>query len=123
MTFLKTGGLSVLTEIEEEEVIDYTDEFSRYRKENDYILAQGKGINFLSLRKLERPLVRADRKQASYELEYRWLSTRCERSCDQAFACAEGIDYKLLQRKEIQALLRDLKKGADVVLFNYFKLY
>lgn len=110
-------------EDDEESVVDYTEEFSGYRSGNNYLLVQGRGNNVLALNKLPTPVVRSDGKRASYELEYRWLSQSCEHSRDQAYVMVTDSEFIYLQRKEVSALLRHLKKGSEVVLFDYFNLF
>lgn len=101
-------------------VIDYTEDFSEHVG-IDFVIAQGSGRNFISIVKLETPIKRLDGKKASYELGYRYLSTDCENSKDQAWACVLGSEQTFWQAKEIKKLLADMKKG-DVNVFDYFNI-
>lgn len=103
-------------------VIDYTDGYGRGYMPN-CLIAQGRGTNFLALHRNDRKTRRADGKLAQYELIYRWLTIRCEREDDEAFACVKGDDWIFLQRKEIDKILKALKTRKVVNLFDHFNLF
>ncbi|MFY0990981.1 hypothetical protein [Halomonas sp. C05BenzN] len=100
-----------------ESLVDYSESFQAA------LIAQGKGSNFLSLTRLDEPYERFDGKRASYELNYRWLSTDCQEEDDQAWACVQGAECTYWQHKEITKLLRQLKRHDDVDLFEHFDLF
>jgi hypothetical protein len=100
-----------------EAFVDYVSEFP------DAIIAQGQNSNFIRIVKLDQPFRRADGKKASYELEYRWLSTQCENENDQAWACVQGNEFTYWQAAEIKPLLAGLKAGKDVCVFDHFNLF
>src|SRR5690606_33765459 len=87
----------------------------------DAVLAQGRGRDVLLLHKRDTPSKRADGKRASYEVEHRWLSVGCERESDQAWACVQGSDITLWQRKELDGLFQAVKRG-EANIFNHFFL-
>ena len=101
-----------------DEVIDYTEEYNGKSSFHDYIAVHGKGRMVLMLSKLEEPVQRWDGKKASYRLEDRSLSQRCEHYRDEAWACVRADDWQFLQRKEIEKCLRGMKKGKT--LFDFF---
>jgi hypothetical protein len=95
-------------------IVDYTDAFPYA------IAAQGLGKNVLILEKLEHPFRRIDRKEASYQIEYRWLSTLCSTEKDQAWCCVLGSEFSYFQRKEFD--IEAIKSGRKT-LFDCFQLF
>lgn len=84
--------------------------------------AQGQGANFLSISKLDEKFKRADGKLAQYELNYRWLSCECNNENDEAYVCVLGSEFTYYQRKELDALFKQIKTGK-VNLFELFNLF
>jgi hypothetical protein len=104
--------------MEQPTLVDYSVHFPRA------VAAQGKGHNVLILTHLDRPTqARFDRKPASYELEYRWLSRTCIEPNDEAYVCVQGSERTFWQRRELgPALFRAFKAGT-LNLFDHFALY
>lgn len=98
-------------------VIDYSESFP------DALLAQGNDTNVLILFHLDTPATRADGRKATYELCYRWLSVACQNSRDEAWCCVQGAEVTYWQYQEISHLVRAIKAGNDVSLFEHFKLH
>lgn len=101
----------------EQQIVDYSAHFK------DAVMAQGRGTEFLCLTKLDRPFVRADGKKALYQIENRWLSKECREENDGAYACCRGQDFTYWQHVEIRSLLRKIREGKDVNLFEQFRLF
>lgn len=102
---------------QEQSIIDYTSHFK------DALLAQGRGTEFLCLGKLDRPFERFDGKKAIYQIEHRWLSKECREENDEAYACCKGREFTYWQHTEIRSLLRKIREGKDVNLFEQFRLF
>lgn len=99
------------------EVVDYSKSFP------DHIIAQGKGSNFIAIEKLDQPFQRADGKQASFQVDHRWLSSECENENDESYVCVKGQEFTYWQEKEIKRLLKTVRRGSEVNVFDYFNLY
>lgn len=108
-----------MSDNEETPVIDY----SHQKCWENALIAQGKGSNFIVIYRLEQPFERADRKKASYELEYRSLSRECESEDDDNYACCEFSDLTYWQAKEMKSLLAGIKAGREVNVFDHFNLF
>ena len=97
-------------------LVDYSHEFP------NALLVQGRDDNVLILSKLDEPFKRFDGKKASYELVYRWLSTKCEHEDDEAFVFVLGAEATFWQAKEIKQLLPEIKNKDEVDIFEHFNL-
>jgi hypothetical protein len=75
----------------------------------DCVKAERRGVNALVLRKLDSPRRRADGKNGTYQLEYRWFKSEST-NVSEPF----GNDFSLWLKKEI-----DFDKG----LFEQFRLF
>lgn len=100
-------------------LVDYYEDFAN----ENAVIAQGQGSNFIVIRKLDKLFRRGDGKKALYELEYRWLSQECRNERDQCWACVQGSEFSYWQRKEIESLLRKIQKVGDVNVFDHFFLH
>jgi len=85
-----------------EEIVDYSESFP------EAIVAHGLLNNVLILRKLDKPVRRVDKKQAMFEIEYRWLSRYVSNERDEAWCCVEGNEFSYWQADEI-----DLEAAKD----------
>lgn len=98
------------------QVVDYSSNFP------DALIAQGKDREFLAIFKCQ-PFKRVDGKVASFEVVNRSLSTVCRNDSDDAYACVRGYDVSYWQAKELGGMLRKIKQGKDVNLFEEFRLF
>lgn len=98
-------------------IVDYDSAFP------SALIAQGKGSNFLCLERLNEPYRRADGKRALYQLEYRWLSSECQTTGDQSWACVQGREFTYWQRAEICKLLAALRQNKVINMFDHFQLF
>lgn len=97
-------------------IVDYSHSFP------DALIAQGRDTNFLAVSKLDTPMKRADGKMASFEVMHRWLSQPCHHEDDEAYVCVQGAEITYWQQKEIKQLVRHLKQGKEVNVFDHFFL-
>jgi len=114
-----------------EPFVDYTEEFKRLqgRSTPGEIVAvhgwnpEGSDPAVLILTRLKSPVRRFDKKTASWELQYRWLSQPCRDPKDEAWCCVKGLEDTYYQKQELQkmGLLRGLKQGKS--LFDFFNLF
>ena len=99
------------------EVVDYSHKFP------NHLVAQGKGSNFIAIEKLDQPFQRADGKQASFQVDHRWLSSECTHENDENYVRVEGQEFTYWQEKEIKRLLKTVRSGNEVNVFDYFNLF
>ena len=92
-----------------ETIIDVTEEVKTEIVSSSTILAQRKGLNVLILKPIE-----PHKKTAHFLLEYRWLSR-------EDVHCAQGSDYILLTKKEMQETQKQMDTGKT--LFDCFNLF
>lgn len=95
-------------------VIDYSDAFPAATA------AHGNQNNVLILNRLDQPFQRNDGKKATYQLEYRWLSTECAKETDEAWCCVLGNEFTFWQRKEVD--IAAIEAGRKT-LFDCFNLF
>jgi len=91
---------------ENENITDVNEHFPRACK------AERKGQNVLIMRELKEPFRRFDGKYASWELEYRWLSSTIK--SDPQCVCVQGNEFTYYKNREW-----DKSKG----LFEQFNLF
>ena len=99
-----------------ENIINYKDSHKKS------FLAQGKDKSFISLKKLDAPFKRFDGKRVSYEMDYRWLSTPCEKENDESWCCVQGNEFTYWTAKELTEMGLKLNcKNPVPENFNIFE--
>jgi hypothetical protein len=98
--------------------IDYSSRFPKA------LAAHGRGRNVLILTRLPAATrARFDRKPATYQLEYRWLSRDCTQPSDEAHVCVRGSETTFWQRREIGPPLFRAMRAGTLNLFEHFNLF
>jgi len=91
--------------------------------DGELLLAQGRDTHFLAFVKLSEPYQRLDGKLGRYCVVYRFLSVPCVNSQDEAWCCVRSHEYTYCLSHEIRPLLKALKVGERVNLFNHFSTF
>ncbi len=96
------------------ELIDYSNSFEHT------LIAQGQGKYFISIERLNKPYKRNDGRLGKYLINFRSLSQECETERDEAWCCVEYSEDSFYQAKEIPTLLKAIRTGKSVNLFDHF---